>query len=243
MRSLKVVIVDDEKNAVESILTIIEKFCVGVEVIGTAYSATDGVEIINKTNPDLAFIDIEMPDANGFDIVNCVNVKKTMIVFVTAFEQYAIKAFKVNVMGYLLKPVNIGEVQDIIEKAKRMIDERDSVSLINNKKHYLEKLCVPSHKGHLFIDPSNIIFVEADGRYSKIHVLNEEVIFVTKNLGEIEKLLNPDMFFRTHNSSIINLNYIHEFNTKDGCFLLMKGGEKVLLSRRKKDEFLRLFKK
>ncbi len=243
MKPLRVVIVDDEKNAVEGMLTILKKFCTDVEVVGTAFNASSGIEIIKNMLPDLAFIDIEMPDANGFDVINSIKNKNILMVFVTAFDQYAIRAFKANVIGYLLKPVDIEDVQNIIEKAKELTINRELLESITVKKIQIEKISVPTNKGLLFIEPENILYIEADGRYSHIHMVNNESVFVSKNLGEIEEMLDPDIFFRAHHSSIINLKYICELNTKDGGYLVMSGGEKIMLSRRKKEEFLKLFKK
>lgn len=243
MKLLKVVIIDDEKNAVESMTTILEKFCTGIEIVGKAFSASSGIEIINNTLPDLAFVDIEMPDANGFDVVNSVKHTNTLMIFVTAFDQYAIRAFKSNVIGYLLKPVDIEEVQNMIEKAKEMSKNRDLLETLVEKKTHIEKLSIPTNKGLLFIEPEKIIFIEADGRYSKIYLENNESVLVSKNLGEIEEILDPEMFFRAHNSSIINLKHVAELNSKDGGYLIMSGGSKVLLSRRKKEDFLKMIKK
>ena len=243
MKILKVVVIDDEKNAVESMQTILKNFCTDVEVIGTASNASNGIDLINKLMPDLAFIDIEMPDANGFDVINCIKNKNILMVFVTAFDQYAVKAFKANVMGYLLKPVDIEEVQNIVEKAKELKKNNKLLLEIADKKAHYEKLCIPTSKGLVFIEPNDVIFIEADGRYCKIHLIEKETIFVSKNLGEIEELLDPEHFFRTHHSTIVNLKYVTELNTKEGLYLLLTDGHHVLLSRRKKDDFLKMFKK
>lgn len=240
---MRIVIIDDEKNAVESLSTILEKFCTEVEIVGKAYNATSGIEIINNTHPDVAFVDIEMPDANGFDVVNSLKHTKTFMVFVTAFDQYAIRAFKSNVVGYLLKPVDIEEVQNLVEKVKEMVRNRNLLEVTSDKKNMVEKLSIPTTKGLLFVEPEKIIFIEADGRYSKIFLEDHDTVLVSKNLGEIEELLNMETFFRAHHSSIVNIKHVTELNSKDGGYLVMTGGSKVLLARRKKDDFLKLFKK
>jgi len=243
MKLLRVVVIDDEKNAVEGMLTILKNFCTDIEIVGTANNASSGIEIINKTIPDLAFIDIEMPDANGFDVINSIKNKNILMVFVTAFDQYAVRAFKSNVIGYLLKPVDIEDVQNIVEKAKELTQSRELLENLVEKKSQFGKITVPTNKGLLFIEPDNILYIKADGRYSSIHFANNESVFVSKNIGEIEELLDPDVFFRAHHSSIINLKYVCELNSKEGGYIVMTGGTKVLLSRRKKDEFLKIFKK
>ena len=243
MKTIKVVVVDDEKNAVESMLTILKNFCTDVEIVGTANNATTGIETINKLKPDLAFVDVEMPDANGFDVINCINNKNILMVFVTAFDQYAIRAFKANVIGYLLKPVDIEDVQNIVEKARQLTLNRELIDNIAEKKTSIEKICIPTGKGLIFIDPNNIIFIEADGRYSKIHILEHELIFVSKSLGEIEEMLDPEIFFRAHHSTLVNIKHVNELNTKDGLCIMLSGNNKVILSRRKKEDFMKLFKK
>lgn len=243
MKSLKIVIIDDEKNAVECLSTILKKFCTDIEIVGIAYNASEGVETINKTIPELVFVDIEMPDASGFDVINSIRNKDILMVFVTAFDKYAIRAFKANVIGYLLKPVDIEDVQNIVKKAKELTENRQVLTNINDKKVQIEKISIPSSKGLLFIEPEKILYIEADGRYCNFHFVNSSSIFVSRNLGEIEKMLDNNVFFRVHHSTIINLKYLHELNVKDGGYLTLSGGVKVQLSRRKKDEFLKLFKK
>lgn len=243
MKSLKIIIVDDEKNAVESMQTILKNFCADVEVIGTAYNASTGIEAINRLMPDLVFIDIEMPDANGFDVINCIKNKNIQTVFVTAFEQYAIRAFKANVIGYLLKPIDIDDVQNIIEKARKLIFNRKLIENSAGKNIFNEKICLPIGKGLIFIETNCIIFIEADGSYCRLHLIDQKPIYVSKSLGELEENLDPAFFFRAHHSTLVNLKHVNELNTKDGLCLLMTGNNKVMLSRRKKDDFLKLFKK
>lgn len=243
MKTLRIVIIDDEVNAVEGMLTILNKFCVDVDIVGTANSASSGIEIIKKTLPDLVFIDIEMPDASGFDVVNVIKNKKTLMVFVTAFEQYAVRAFKANVIDYLLKPVDIEDVQNIISKARELIKEREVLDHINSEKKQNTKLSIPTNKGILFLEADEILYIEADGRYSKIIMINDETVFVSKNLGEIEEMLDSYCFFRAHNSIIVNMKHVCRLNTKEGNYIVMAGGHNILLSRRRKEDFLKLFVK
>ncbi|HBS88936.1 MAG: hypothetical protein A2W91_05785 [Bacteroidetes bacterium GWF2_38_335] len=242
MSTLKTLVIDDEKNAVENIVTILKNYCDEIEISGCAYNAAEGIELAKKIKPDLVFVDIEMPDATGFDVANAIKGIQPMIVFVTAFEQYAIKAFKVNAIGYITKPVEIEELQSVVEKAKEIYKQRELAMQNATKKVISEKICVPTGKGYSFIDASDISYIEAEGRYSNIHFINQAPILITRSLGEMEAQIGSDEFFRAHHSSIINLNHIQFFNSREG-YIQMQNGEKVILSRRKRDEFLKIFKR
>ncbi len=242
MRSLKVVIIDDEKNAVESIVTVLNNYCKNVEICGIAYNAASGLIIAKKEMPDLVFVDIEMPDATGFDVANGLKNSPALIVFVTAFEQYAVKAFKANAVDYILKPINIDEILAVVEKACKICEQRDKYEQSSDPiTSFSEKISLPTGKGLLFIDINNILYVKADGRYSTFYITNHEPVYVSKSLGEIEEMLNPGDFFRSHHSSLVNLHHVLSLNTKEGGFLEMRNGAKVALSRRRKEDFLKAF--
>lgn len=191
--------------------------------------------------PDLVFIDIEMPDASGFDVVNSVNNKEVLTVFVTAYENYAVRAFKANVIDYILKPINIEDIQNLVKKAQEIILERKNKGSIPENALHVDKIPVSAHEGVIFIEPEAISFIEADGRYSKINFSDNKQLFVSKSLAEFEEILDPKTFFRAHNSAIVNLQQVHALNTKSGCFVVMESNKEVPLSRRKKEEFLKLF--
>lgn len=240
MRPLKIIIIDDEKNAVESIITIIKNFCENVEIAGFAFGASDGIELAKKTKPDLIFVDIEMKDGTGFDVATTLKDTLSLIVFVTAFEQYAIKAFKANAVDYILKPVSIVEIQQVIEKAQLYVDvqNKNNINQIQ-KPAFSEKISIPTSTGLLIIDVTRILYLEADGRYSTFYFIDHEPIVVSKNLGEIEAILDPSTFFRCHHSALVNMNYVTFLNIKEGNFIEMQNGAKVALSRRKKDDFIK----
>jgi two-component system, LytTR family, response regulator len=242
MENLKVVIVDDEEKAVEILSTILLNYCSNIEICETANSAEAGLKIINKHKPDIAFLDISMTDATGFDVANGINNSKTLIVFVTAHEKFAIKAFKFNTFDYLLKPTGIEEIQDVITRAKIWLDEnRKSESLPNEIKN--QKLIINSLNETTILDPKEIVYIEADGRYSTIFLSNGNKFCVTKSLSVLEESLDERLFFRTHHSILLNLSFVNSVSSKEGHIVNLNNGQcKVPLSRRRKDEFFERIK-
>ena len=242
MKNIKAIVIDDERNAVESIVTILTRFCPAIDVVGTAFDASGGILLARGIKPDLAFIDVEMPDATGFDVVNCLKDINCLVVFVTAYEQYAIKAFKANAIDYVLKPVGIDEIQQVVEKARKLLVKKEQgESPLETTRVVSEKISLPTGKGILFVDITDIVYIEADGRYSNFHLDGKEAVFVTKNLGEVEEMLASANFFRAHHSALVNINRVVALNVKDGNYIEMNNGAKVALSRRRKDEFLKRF--
>jgi two-component system, LytTR family, response regulator len=242
MDKLRVVVIDDEENAVEIISTILNKYCADVEIVGTANNAENGILIIKDLKPDLAFIDINMSDASGFDVANGIAGESTLIVFVTAYEQYALKAFKFNVFDYVLKPANIEDIQNIIARVRKKLNKKNEeiqqIAIKNPCKIVLNTL-----NEIIIINPCEIVYIKADGRYSNVFLVNDKQQFVTKSLSEIEALLDPDKFFRTHYAFVVNVDFVDSVIAKDGHTVCLDGKFKVPLSRRRKDEFIELLKK
>ena len=238
---MRIVIVDDEENAIEIISTILNKYCCGVEIVGTALSAENGISIINELKPDLAFIDINMNDATGFDVINGISNTNTLIVFVTAHERFAVKAFKFKVFDYVLKPAGIEEIQDVLSRVRAYLTETKKQTSKSNEIN-VDKIVVNTLNEIIIIDPMEIVYIEADGRYCTLFMNNQKQIFVTKSLAEFELLIDTNLFFRTHHSVIVNLSFVNSIIAKDGHVICLNNMYKVPLSRRRKDEFIEKIK-
>ena len=237
---LKVVIVDDEKSGVIALELSLKEFCPDVEVVGTAFSALDGIKEIQLKNPDLVFCNIEMPFMSGIEMIEGISARNFDVIFVTAYNQYAIKAFKLSATDYLLKPVNIIE---LINAIKRIQEKRKFVIESNLKIENLRlalsgKIGLPCLDGSEFVKIDEIIRVEADGSYSKVFTTDGKMRYVTKNLKYFEDSLENESFYRTHKSHLINLEFIKKYSPiKDGGVIQMSDGSEILISRNVKTEF------
>lgn len=244
-RKLKTVIIDDEQDAVEFISSIIGEYCPSLEVIGKGYNVIQGTQIIKEKKPDLVFLDVEMPNGNGFDLLAQFPEKDFDVVFITAFNHYAIKAIKFSAVDYILKPININE---FIEAVTRVIKKRSEKSpagndslriLLENLRSPLpSRLAIPTSDGMEYLNPRDIIRIEADRSYSWFFLNGNRKILVSKHLKEFQELLGDRNFFRSHNSHLVNLRFVRKFIRKEGGYIEMQDGSMVPVSRNKKDIFL-----
>ena len=240
---LKVIIVDDEQDAVNFIHSIINEYCPGLEVIGEAFNKADGMKLITDKNPDLVFLDVEMPHGSGFDLLAQLPEKKFDVIFITAFNHYAIKAIKFSAVDYILKPINIHEfvlaVEKVIEKRNSLPYQNSNFSaLLENLRATLPfKLAIPSSEGMEYLATQEIIRIEADRSYCWFYLKDKRKLLISKNLKEYQELLNDRNFFRPHNSHLINLEYVKKFIRSDGGYIEMIDGSNVPISRNRKDLF------
>jgi two-component system LytT family response regulator len=241
---LKVVIVDDEQDAVSFIESIIGEYCPDLEIVGKAYSAKEGIEVITQKKPDLVFLDVEMPHGSGFDLLAGFPEKDFDVIFITAFNHYAIKAIKFSAVDYILKPINISE---FIEAVKRVVQSRadrkyhnlNFNTLFENLRSAMpSKLAIPTSKGMEYLNTKEIIRVEADRSYSWFFLEKDVKHLVSRNLKEYQELLSGRNFFRTHNSHLINLEHVKKYIRHEGGYIQMTDGSTVPISRGKKDLFL-----
>ena len=241
---LRVVIVDDEPDAVKFIQGIISEYCPNLEVAGTAYSAKDGVSVIMQTKPDLVFLDVQMPHGSGFDLLSSFPEKSFDVIFITAYNHYAIQAIKFSAVDYILKPVNISE---LIEAVNKVEQKRSSMEYRNlNYSNLLEnlkapvpsKLAIPTTDGIEYLNTSEIIRIEADRSYSWFFLTDKKKYLVSRNLKEYQELLQDLNFFRPHNSHLINMIYVKKYIRHEGGYIEMTDGSNVPISRGKRDLFL-----
>jgi len=244
-RKLKTVIVDDERNAVDFIFSIIGEYCPELEVVGKAYDVPEGVNIINEKKPDLVFLDVEMPNGTGFDLLNQFPEKNFDVVFITAFNHYAIKAIKFSAVDYILKPINISEFIEAVKKVVQKHSDNTSNSneslkilMENIKSVSPSRLAIPTADGMEYLNPKEIIRIEADRSYSWFYLTNNRKILVSRHLKEFQDLLSDRSFFRSHNSHLINLKYVRKFIRKEGGYIEMQDGAQIPVSRNRKDLFL-----
>jgi two-component system LytT family response regulator len=245
---LNVIIVDDEEFARSSLYFLLQNNCENVHICGIAKSVDEATELLSNFDIDLIFLDIAMPGKNGFELIAEAKKNNSQVVFTTAFDQYALKAIKANALDYLLKPIDIDELKETVDKASAIIGEND---LETDKKERLKnlsstlsdgaeirKLSLPNGQGYTLIELNEIIRIEADSNYSVFHLDNREKITVSRVLKEYEEILPEDQFVRIHKSSIVNLNYLKEYNSRNGLEVVLKNGEKIAVSRRRASIFV-----
>ena len=241
---LRTIIVDDEKDARINTLNIVNSVCKNLKVVATAENVKDGVQKIKEFNPDLVLLDVDMPDGSGFDLLSNFPKKTFDVIFITAFNHYAIKAIKFSAVDYILKPINIKE---LIEAVRKVEINRESglkknlnyEALLENLRSSLpSKLAIPTSEGMEYLNTKEIIRIEADRSYSWFFLSNGRKILVSRNLKEYQELLNDRSFFRTHNSHLINLEYVKKFVRQEGGYIEMTDGSIVSISRGKKELFL-----
>jgi len=242
MKKIKAIIVDDELNARSLLRNFIEDHCPEIEIIADAEDVKSAVKIINKNQVDLVFLDVEMPNENGFALFDYFNKPTFETIFCTAYSQYAIKAFEVSAVDYILKPIGISKLKEAVEKVvlKRALNlPQTNIGILkeNLQENKIKKIGVHIGDGIVFMDLNDILYFEADGSYTTIHHKNGKDLAV-KKIKHFEDLLASDTrFFRIHRSYFVNITLIKKYSKKEG--LSVTYDDKILLpiSREKKEEF------
>jgi two-component system, LytTR family, response regulator len=242
---LKAVIVDDEKGARESLHNLVQKFCPQIEVSAKAENIEDAYTKIVTHNPELVFLDIEMPNGNGFDLLKKFSELKFDIIFTTAYDHYAIKAIKYSAIDYLLKPIDIDDLKNSVlrvlqKRENKALQNEQILSLLNNIKpdQKEKKVALPEGDGLTFVNIKDIVRCESDGNYTTIILQENKRIVTSRTLGEYEELFANEGFFRIHRSHLIQLNHLKKYIKGEGGYAIMSDGSQVEVSRRKKTEFL-----
>lgn len=243
---IRAVIIDDEKLARDVISNYLQDYCPDVEVVATASSLKTAWSAIQKTSPDLVFLDIEMPDGNGFDLLNMFERIDFKVVFITAYSEYAIKAFRFSALDYLLKPIKIDELIDAVARVRTTtttgISTEIITSLLNNIKSNSPKqstLIIPNIKGFEVLKVTEIIMCQADGYCTNFHLSGNRKVVSSKNLKHFDGLLEDQNFLRVHHSYLVNLDHVTGY-TRQGEILLSEG-MKAFLGDSYKNEFVKRF--
>jgi two-component system LytT family response regulator len=238
---LSVVVIDDELMALNLMVHLLTNFTsVQLKVVGKATSLSEGIDLIKHTNPDLVFLDIEMPNGSGMEIFDHELSQKTKIVLVTGHDRYAIQAINKPVSGYLLKPVNFVDLQHIIKKIDKVIrleqqllEMEDRINALCTAEVPGKNLIFDVESGFILENTKNIEYCTADQSYATIFTYAKREFVVSKSLKELEEYLPQDQFYRTHKSYLVNIYYIRKFVRSGESYVLLKSGAKIPVSVRK----------
>ncbi len=247
---IRAIIIDDEPLAIDALTLLLKKKCRDeVQIIATSNSPRLGKELIEKHQPDLVFVDIEMPGMSGIDLVRSFSNPPFRVVFVTAFDAYAIEALRLSAIDYLLKPVEPDEIERVVTKIK--MDIRKNEYSFNSQLQNLEKLLLQNAGVKefrigigmadkiVFVDIANILYCIAGGAYTNIYLSDGKKIVASRTLGDFEQQLATHDFFRIHHSNLINLRHVKEFQRFNGGYVIMDNNEKLEVSHRKRNDFLK----
>ena len=238
---LRSIIIDDEPQSAGMLKNDLAANCPLVDVITVCNSAKEGIMSIKKEKPDLVFLDIEMPWMNGFEMLEMLDEINFSIIFTTAHDQFAAKAFRISAVDYLLKPIDVNDLKEAVRKALQRSEQREGNIHIENLLRNIkqpssqQKIALPYRDGYEFVEVAHIIYCQAEGAYTKVFLDSKKYILVSKTLGDIEELLPHDLFQRIHHSTVVNLNYVTHFVRTDGGYVKLETGEQLTVSKSKRD--------
>lgn len=246
---IRTIIIDDEPSAVNVLSLLLKKKCGDeVDIIGTSGSPFEGRDMIERLKPDLVFLDIEMPGMTGIDLLRSFSDPFFQVVFVTAYDAYAIEAFRLSAVDYLLKPVEASDVVHAVQKFKSDILFHKSSfhsrlqqleQLLTHKQKSLDnKIGIGTADKIVFIQIPDILYCEAQGAYTQLYLKDNKKMLASRSLGDFEAQLAGHPFFRIHHHHLINLNHVREFQRRDGGYVIMDNDKQLEVSQRKRKEFL-----
>jgi two-component system LytT family response regulator len=244
------VILDDEKNCVETLQWKLAHYCPGVEVVATFNDPAQCVEFVQGNTIDILFLDIEMPNMNGFDVLEALDSIAFDVIFTTAYDNYGIQAVKFSALDYLLKPVRNKELVEAIERHAQKTIARDPRTQIESLLRNLHaeqqtgkplKITLATKESLELVDPAEIVFCESDSNYTMVHLGDGRKKLISRTLGEFEEMLEPFHFCRSHNSYLVNMNEVREYVKSDGGYLVLKNGQTIPVSKTKRDKLLTYF--
>jgi two-component system LytT family response regulator len=246
MDQIKAILIDDERSSLQNLEQKIREFCPEIRILAAVEQPADAIFLIRHHRPDVIFLDIEMPHMNGFRMLSELGDYSAEIVFTTAYNHYAIEAIRMSAFDYLMKPVAIQDLRVTVDRlGKRLASatqERLNVlrQSLNRNISQESRIAVPTWEGLEFILIRNVVRIESSSNYSRIFFINADPLLVTKQLKEFEEMLLPHRFCRVHNVHLINLNYVRKYIRGEGGSVIMENGDEIDVSRRKKDDFLKL---
>ncbi|MGN6495442.1 MAG: LytR/AlgR family response regulator transcription factor [Agriterribacter sp.] len=243
---MNAIIVDDEPDGVRTLQTMLAQHCPQIHVVATCGDAFTAQEMIGLQQPDLLFLDIQMPGKTGFDLLSETENRNFQIIFVTAHNEYMLKALQFSAADYLLKPVDEDRLVEAVTRVEKKIKNESTAEQRTALLHNITRasspsemrLCIPTQKGFLIVKLEEIIYCEAERSYVVFHLTNKKSVTVSKPLFDYDNILQATSFLRIHKSFLINLLHVKEYQRGEGGVVVMSNGAEIEVSRRKKDQFL-----
>lgn len=245
------VIIDDEPNNIELLAHFLSKYCPRLEVIGQADTKEDAITIIPQLTPDIVFMDIVLDEGTGFDVLEAIDTSNLQVIFVTAFDEFAIKAFRYNAVDFVLKPVEIEALIVAVNNASERLEKNQFiegnrlsalVEAMSTEKLNQDFIAIPTIEKIEFIKTNSIIYCQSDGKYTEFYLTEKRKIVSSKNLGEYENLLDDTVFFRIHNSYIVNLNFVQNINKAAGNYVELGNNISLPIAKRRQDSLHKFLK-
>ncbi|HVB03648.1 MAG TPA: LytTR family DNA-binding domain-containing protein [Chitinophagaceae bacterium] len=247
MKMIRAAIVEDEPKNIDILSNILEKYCEDVELVGVANSVKDGLKMVHATPIDVLFLDIEMPPHKGFELLEMLPTVNFDVIFITAYQEYALQAIKFAALDYLLKPLKVSEVKTALDKVRKHISSGNAAApnelaailkeYLKSKDNNFSKIVIPVNDGYNVVDLKDIIYCEALDSYTKIQLAGNSSHVISKSLKEYEEMLENKGFFRVHKSFLINMHHITKIIKGLGAAVIMSDQMNIPISSRKKDEF------
>jgi two-component system LytT family response regulator len=248
-KDIKAIIIDDEESGRNILINLLSRYCQNVFIVGIASNMDEGQELIMLKNPDLVFLDIEMPKRNGFDLLESLDEIRFQIIFTTAFSQYAIKAIRFAALDYLLKPIDYEDLQAAVSRFQQRTDHKNIINqfrqltgLLRNPEDPSPRITISTLESMFFISVKDIIYCQGSGSYTIFHLKGMENIVASKNIKDYDDLLSAYGFFRAHQSFLVNLAEVVKYNKNEGVVILNNGAS-IDVAKRKKDKFLEALSK
>lgn len=243
---LKVIIIDDEPDCVKLLALQLKMYCPQVQIVAECTASIDALAQIKTLQPDLIFLDIEMPVMNGFQLLEALGTINFSLVFVTAYDKFAVKAFRFNALDYLLKPIDGKDLKVAVQKALLQKPNQQQLQSIKQQlhggeKYHPDKIALPYQNGVTFTEIKNIIYCESDNNYTKFHMADGKQYTVAKTLGDIQEVLEERNFLRVHRQYLINLNHIKKYVRGEGNYLIMNNDANIPVARNKKEKLIEKF--
>lgn len=243
----RIAIIDDEQDAREYLRTSLTKFCPDIEICGEADNVESAFELLRQTRPHAVLLDISLKDQTGFDLLDRFPTPPFRVIFTTAYDEFALRAFKYHALDYLLKPIM---PDDLIRAVDRIgIDKNDEFTqkishlLESTRKHKLDKIALTSQEGTVFLHLDKIIRLQSDGNYTTFYLVNSERHVISRQIREFEEMMPENEFFRLHQSHMVNVAFVKKILREDGGYAEMEDGSRLPIARRRKEEFIELVRR
>jgi two-component system, LytTR family, response regulator len=246
---MKTVIIDDEPHCVGYLQVLLQQHCPNAQVVATAGNGQEGLAVVGQYAPELVFLDIEMPVMNGFRMLEELGEIPFQIIFTTAYDRYALRAFKFSALDYLLKPIDPQELKNAVNRSQKALPiQQEQLSVLKNHLHqqnaaFSNKIAIPSLEGFSFLNLNDIVTCEAESNYTKFHLADGRSHLISRTLGDVEDTLKEKGFFRIHKQYLINLHHIVRYVKGDGGYVVMSNEQTVSIARSRREEFVNLFEK